>query len=680
MPATGARDKEWPSGRAVSVWGDVSGWRERRDGQWVLGSLSEADSISVGSSAVIARRGRFGEQERWEDEGAWSSTLEHAWGSHANSTLRVAAVDMDGDVSTCWGKLVLGGTWSESKSWSGLLLCPLAVDVGAIIVRIYSHLPYTSRCVEDGSCLDLAGRETPAGTIDAAPERPGIFKIKIEQTPPTDDTPHEVRVERYAAQLARKNAAKRGNGFLITKSDKPSTPHSNAIDQDGTDFSYTTSVYVGSKNKPLRMLVDSGAASTWIMGSTCTKPACKIHDSFGPADSDTYKASTTTFSLEYGTGKVSGTYVEDTLGLAGFSLPVKFGVADDVSDDFNNYPMDGILGLSRVPDAEVPGFAAALIDKKLLDKNIFSVNIYRASDLANNGEITFGGVDDSKFTGEISYTNIAATGGSWVIPVDKAGFNGKDSGLKGKNAIIDTGTTYCFMPPADAESFYANVPGAKVSDDGGSYAVPCTTSIPAEFTFSGVKYSIPSKDWVGGKVGGAATETMCTSNIYSRDATQDGSWLLGDTFLKSVYAVFDLDKSRIGLAAKPAVVTPETSPSSIAATPKTASSTGPTGPKETSQSDISTPIASGSAAQSPTGTGTASGSSPDATMTTGSQGFNAIAADSSSGSKPASPGNTAAAANPDAQAATKDSSASSLLNTHFTLYIAAVIAAAATVL
>lgn len=355
-----------------------------------------------------------------------------------------------------------------------------------------------------------------------------------------------MRVARYAAQLARKNAAKRENGFLITKSDKPTTPNSNAIDQDGTDFSYTTSVNVGSKNKPLRMLVDSGAASTWVMGSTCTKPACMIHETFGPADSDTYTASTKTFNLEYGTGKVSGKYIQDTIGLAGFSLPLNFGVADDVSDDFNNYPMDGILGLARVSNPVVPGFASTLIDKKLLDKNIFSVNIYRASDLANNGEITFGGVDASKYTGDITYTDIVQPGGSWVIPVGEAGFNGKDSGLKGKMAIIDTGTTYCFMPPADAKSFYANVDGAKVSDDGGSYAVPCTTTISAEFTFSGATYSIPAKDWIGGKVGGVATETMCTSNIYSREATGDGSWLLGDTFLKSVYAVFDLDQNRIG--------------------------------------------------------------------------------------------------------------------------------------
>ncbi|KFY42366.1 hypothetical protein V495_04555 [Pseudogymnoascus sp. VKM F-4514 (FW-929)] len=530
-----------------------------------------------------------------------------------------------------------------------LNLLPLCL-FSTLVSAFFPFVP-KYRCVEDGSCLKVSGRETPVDTLDEAPQRPGIFKIKIEQTPPTDDIPHDVRVARYAAQLARKNAAKRGNGFMTTKSDKPSTPNSNAVDQDGTDFSYTTSVYVGSKNKPIRMLVDSGAASTWIMGSTCTSPACKIHDTFGASDSDTYKEMKKTFSLTYGTGNVSGIFVEDTVGLAGFSLPIALGVADTVSDDFNNYPMDGILGLARVPNEEIPGFASTLISKKLLEKNIFSVNIYRASDLANNGEITFGGVDASKYTGEITYTDIVAPGGSWVIAVDEAGFNGKDSGLKGKNAIIDTGTTYCFMPPADAKSFYANVPGAKVSEDGGSYAVPCTTTIPAEFTFSGTKYSVPSKDWVGGQVGGDTSETMCTSNIYSRDATQDGSWLLGDTFLKSVYVVFDLDKDRIGLATKPAVVTP-------------------TKPKTSAGS-----IDSQSAAQSPTG----GASGPEATMTTGGGGLlnrqlsirASVCAASAKGSAPA---------DPTAEAATKDSSASSLLNTHLTLYIAAFIATAAMVL
>ncbi|OBT56337.1 hypothetical protein VE04_02447 [Pseudogymnoascus sp. 24MN13] len=547
-----------------------------------------------------------------------------------------------------------------------LLLCFFST----LVTAFYPFVP-KYRCVEDGTCLDLAGRETPAGTLDGAPQRPGIFKIKIEQTPPTDDIPHDVRVARYADQLARKNAMKRDNIFMTSKSDKPTTPKSNAIDQDGTDFCYTTSMFVGSKNKRLRMLVDAGAANTWVMGSTCTNSSCGIHDLYGPADSDTYKASSSTFSLNYGTGMVSGQYIEDTMGLAGFSLPVQFGVANNVSDDFSNYPMDGILGLSRVPNPVIPGFVDTLMEKNLLEKNIFSVNIYRASDLANNGEITFGGVDASKYTGEITYTDITAPGASWVIPVGEAGFNGKDSGLKGRNAIIDTGTTYCFMPPSDAALFYANVAGATVSEDGTSYGVPCTTTIPAEFTFSGVTYSIPSKDWIGGKVGGVETQTMCTSNIYSRNTTEDGSWVLGDTFLKSVYAVFDLDQNRIGLASKPVVVTPPTPVSSLAATTKTASPS-PTSPLGTSPPDISTsnspsPIASGSAAQSPTG-------GPVATMTTGSQGFNAIA-----GSSSAPTGSAANPTSPDAeaQAQTKDSSAPSLLGTHFTLYIAAFIATAA---
>jgi hypothetical protein len=65
-------------------------------------------------------------------------------------------------------------------------------------------------------------------------------------------------------------------------------------------------------------------------------------------------------------------------------------------------------------------------------------------------------------------------------------------------------------------------------------------------------------------------------------------------------------------------------------------------------------------------------------MTTGSQGFNAIAGSSSNPTAASAKGS--APADPTAEAATKDSSASSLLNTHLTLYIAAFIATAAMVL
>ena len=73
-----------------------------------------------------------------------------------------------------------------------------------------------------------------------------------------------------------------------------------------------------------------------------------------------------------------------------------------------------------------------------------------------------------------------------------------------------------------------------------TYSVPCSTTTPLQFYFSGVTYTVLAKDWVGGKVGDS-----CTSNVYAR-AIVGSSWLIGDIFLKNVYAVFDVDQNRIG--------------------------------------------------------------------------------------------------------------------------------------
>ena len=59
-------------------------------------------------------------------------------------------------------------------------------------------------------------------------------------------------------------------------------------------------------------------------------------------------------------------------------------------------------------------------------------------------------------------------------------------------------------------------------------------------TFGAKTYTIAPRDWVGPKVDG-----NCTSNIYGYDVVEN-AWLLGDTFLKNVYAVFDFDAYQVG--------------------------------------------------------------------------------------------------------------------------------------
>lgn len=318
----------------------------------------------------------------------------------------------------------------------------------------------------------------------------------------------------------------------------PSEEKAAGIHQDGTDYSYFVQAEVGSNGKKMYMLVDTGAGSSWVMGSKCTTKSCLMHNSFGPDDSSTLDATGKDFSVTYGSGSVSGTLATDTIKIAGMSLKYQFGLTTDTSDNFVHFAFDGILGLS-MNEGSNENFLVALKENSLVEKNMFSIALNRAIDGSNTGEIKFGSTNPDKYTGDITYTPTTSKG-DWSIPLDNLSFEGKKAGVGGMRAYIDTGTSYIFTTETAAKSVHAIIPGA-ASADGVTYTVPCDTKKPLVLTFSGVDFPISHKDWIAPK----DNEGRCTSNIYGYEVVE-GGWLLGDTFLKNVYAVFDKDQKRIG--------------------------------------------------------------------------------------------------------------------------------------
>jgi hypothetical protein len=313
-----------------------------------------------------------------------------------------------------------------------------------------------------------------------------------------------------------------------------------------------------------------------------------MHNTFGSGDSKTFQTTSQTFSIAYGSGTVSGSLVKDTISVAGLKLSMSFGTATDTSDQFTHFPFDGILGLSSRAGA-TDNFLQVLQSSKAVGSNVFGVSLSRTSDGPNNGEITFGGTDSSKYTGSISYTPVSSGGGGdWAIQMDDLSFDGKKSGVSNRLTYIDTGTSYMFGPPADIAALHKLIPGS-ASSDGITYTVPCGTTTPVTVTFAGASFTISSKDWV------SATGTTCTSNFYGYAVVPD-AWLLGDQFLKNVYAVFDADQKRIGFAAKPAVAgAPGTpAPTSTTSSPPSSLDSG------TGSSSLITPVPSGSSSSSGT--------------------------------------------------------------------------------
>lgn len=341
----------------------------------------------------------------------------------------------------------------------------------------------------------------------------------------------------------RGTPAKRTNGYTVVSASQPSQSASMAINEDGTDYSYFSTVNFGSSGVSLNMLVDTGAANTWVMGSDCKSKACLAHNTFGRANSGTLQVTNTPWNVTYGTGQVGGVVVNDTISMAGFTLPLAFGSASVTSNDFMTYPMDGILGLGR-PKSNVMGVPTvmeALDSAHLLKAKLLGVNLQRNVDGATDGEVNFGTVDSSKFTGDLSYTTSVSNDGLWEVPVDDAGVDNQGLKFTGKTAIIDTGTSFVLMPPDDAKKLLTQIPKAEPS--GETFHIPCATTAAIQFTFSGVTYNVSTKDYLGKSIDGGS---MCASNIIGRQTFGANQWLMGDAFLKNVYTVFDFTQNRIG--------------------------------------------------------------------------------------------------------------------------------------
>lgn len=349
---------------------------------------------------------------------------------------------------------------------------------------------------------------------------------------------------READRLRRKHASSdsltdRDNTYTVMTATTPTEPDSVGIDQDGTDFSYFIQADVGSSGKSLYMLIDTGAGTSWVMGSDCDSTACGMHTLWASSDTKTVGDG---FSIAYGSGAVAGALAEDSISISSLKVTMTFGVANTTSDDFVHFPFDGILGLSQNLGA-TDNFIGSIKSDKLLSSNIFSVDLNRASEGTNTGSITFGSTDPTKYTGDISYATVdSSAGGDWAVPMGDMAYNGVKAGITGRLAYIDTGTTFVFGPTDDVAAIHKAIPGAS-STDGLTYTAPCKSTLPITISFSGVIYTISAKDWLSAP----SSSGVCTSNIYGHEIVA-GAWLLGDLFLKNVYTVFDADQSRIGMS------------------------------------------------------------------------------------------------------------------------------------
>ncbi|QRV90199.1 aspartyl protease [Ceratobasidium sp. AG-Ba] len=143
---------------------------------------------------------------------------------------------------------------------------------------------------------------------------------------------------------------------------------------------------------------------------------------------------------------------------------------------------------------------------------ITSSKASRLADAKNDGEITFGGIDETKIY-PATVTTIANVNknGFWEVPFSPS-VNGKNLGLAGRTAILDTGTSLIIAPPADALALHQQIPGAK-SDGQGGFTISCTTNAQVSFKIGSQDFTIDPRDLLFVPVNQNDLKGDCVSGI-----------------------------------------------------------------------------------------------------------------------------------------------------------------------
>ncbi|CAG8665279.1 9071_t:CDS:2 [Racocetra persica] len=169
-----------------------------------------------------------------------------------------------------------------------------------------------------------------------------------------------------------------------------------------------------------------------------------------------------------------------------------------------------------------PTLISTLIKQKKMNP-IFSFHFQHALDFDDKGILILGGIDK----------NNALVDGNPVFSSPNI------------TAIIDTGTSVIFAPPNDTAAIHEKIPGAVFNSQNNIYIIPCNTTAIVSLRFGGVDYAIPSRDLIFLP----RTGTDCISAIIPSEFSPTADvWIVGQTFLKNVYSVYDVENKQVGFA------------------------------------------------------------------------------------------------------------------------------------
>ena len=125
------------------------------------------------------------------------------------------------------------------------------------------------------------------------------------------------------------------------------------------------------------------------------------------------------------------------------------------------------------PEQQTTFFDTA-VSQGVLSSNLFTVDLKKGEP----GTYDFGFIDDSKHTGEITYTKVNNAQGFWEFTGTGYGVGSGRFQSTNIDAIADTGTTLILIEDSIVEAYYSEVDGAEYDSQQGGYTFACSTDLP----------------------------------------------------------------------------------------------------------------------------------------------------------------------------------------------------------
>ncbi|XP_069967340.1 lysosomal aspartic protease-like [Bactrocera oleae] len=362
-------------------------------------------------------------------------------------------------------------------------------------------------------------------TICAALASANMVRVPIYKNSNYRKTPQSVKTE-TAYLRGKYNVA----GFRATEQ----------LDNE-LNMEYYGKITIGTPPQEFLVLFDSGSSNLWVPSASCpySNVACQIHNKYNSSASSTYVANGEYFSIQYGSGSLSGFLSQDTVSVAGLTISnqvfAEAMLEPGTSFVYSNF--DGLMGMAFQQisnDNVVPPFYN-MWSQGLISENLFSFYLARAGSSSQGGEMILGGSDSSLYQGSLTYVPISEQG-YWQFAMDGGSIGGLVLCDGGCQAIADTGTSLIVAP------YYGYVVYMSIVDPDGDGLIDCSavSFLPdLELVIGGTTFTVPASQYV------IESEGQCSPAISYMGTD---FWILGDIFIGMYYTEFDMGNNRIGFA------------------------------------------------------------------------------------------------------------------------------------